>query len=118
MSAKAKQESDDVEMKLVNMKLAIADICSTASPTKRLVMKMREELRVIWEKLQTKHLHYCRAASLGGESAESIEFLKKFGKMYNEAEEVITNTLGSDDVTADEVMIKRFKKRVMSLQTN
>ena len=37
--------------------------------------------------------------------------------MYNEAEEVINNTLGSDDATADEVMIQRLKKRVKSLQT-
>ena len=51
MSAKAKQEIDDVEMKLVSMKLAIEDISSTASPTKRLVKKRREELRVICEKL-------------------------------------------------------------------
>ena len=117
MSAKAKQERDDVEIKLVSMKLSIEDVCSTASPTKRLVKKRREELRVTCEKLQTKHLHYCKAASLGGESAESVEFLKKFGKMYNEAEEVITNTLGSDDATADEIMIQRLKKRVKSLQT-
>ena len=31
MSAKAKQERDDVKIKLVSMKLAIEDICSTAS---------------------------------------------------------------------------------------
>ena len=64
MSAKAKQERDDEEMKLVSMKLAIEDTCSTASPSKRLVKKRIEELRVMWEKLQTKHLHYLKEVVL------------------------------------------------------
>ena len=89
MSAIAKEERDDVGMKLVSMKLAIEETCSTASPSKRLVKKRMEELRVIWEKLQTKHLHYCKEAVLGIESAESIEFLKRFVKLYNETEEVL-----------------------------
>ena len=105
MSAKAKQERDDMEMKLVAMKLAIEDLCSATTPTKRLVKKRREDMRAIWEKLQTKHVLYCRSAGVGMESPESVEFLKKVGRIYNEAELVVTDTLGGDDVTADEVIV-------------
>ena len=106
MSAKAKQERDDMEMKLVAMKLAIEDLCSATTPTKRLVKKRRKDMRVIWEKLITKHVLYCRSAGVGMESPESVEFLKKVGRIYNEAELVVT------DVTADEVIVRRLKKRV------
>ena len=117
MSAKAKQERDDLEMKLLAMKMTIEDLCGAPSPTKRLVKKRREELRVIWEKMQSKHVNYCRAVNVGMESPESVEFLKRVGKTYNEAEEIVTATLGGEDATEDEVRLKRMKKRVKSLQT-
>jgi hypothetical protein len=112
MSAKAKQERDDMEMKLVAMKLAIEDLCAAPSPTKRLVKKRREELRVIWEKLQSKHVNYCRAVNVGMESPDSVEFLKKAGKIYNEAEGIVTVTLGGEDATEDEVRLQRMRKKI------
>jgi hypothetical protein len=83
-------------MKLVAMKLALADLCAAPSPTKRLVKKRRKKLRVIWEKMQSKHVNYCRALNVGMESPDIVEFLKKVGKIYNEAEEVVTVTLGGE----------------------
>ena len=94
MSPKAKQEKYDLEMKLVVMKLAIEDLCGSTSPTKRLVKKRREDLRVIWERMKSKHVNYCRAVHVGMESLESVEFLRKVGKIHNEAEEVVKMTLG------------------------
>ena len=117
MSARARQERDDMETKLVAMKVTIDKLCTATSPTKRLVKKRREELRVIWEKLQSKHTGYCRAASVGLESSDSIEFLKRVGETYNNVEQMISDTLDEEDSTEDEIVIRRLKKRIKSLQS-
>ena len=46
MSAKAKQEEVDLEMKLVAMKLTIEDLCAATSPTQRMLKKRRGAVNV------------------------------------------------------------------------
>ena len=61
MSAKAKQERDNAELKFVTLKLTIEDLCSSPAPTLQIVKKRREEARALWEKVQSRHLGYCKA---------------------------------------------------------
>ena len=65
MSAKAKQNRDEWETKLIACKESLVQVSQKIPLNKRSVTKKLAELTHIWGKLQTSHSVYCRAAGIG-----------------------------------------------------
>ena len=81
MSAKAKQNRDEWETKLIACKESLVQVSQKIPLNKRSVTKKLAELTHIWGKLQTSHSVYCRAAGIRLSSTESRDFLMEVGKL-------------------------------------
>ena len=74
MSAKAKQQRDEWEVKMIGVHQSILEVCGETPVQKRSVTRKLQELDKIWEKLTSIHAIYCRAANIGLSSPDSTEF--------------------------------------------
>ena len=119
MSAKAKKDRDELELKLIGAHQAILDLCGTPPlqrAGKRAADRKLGELENIWERLVGSHREYCKFAGLGLDSEESKEFIFAKQKMKDEAIQTVETAQGEDDSASDEAKIKRLKKTVAVLQ--
>ena len=119
MSAKAKKDRDELELKLIGAHQAILDLCGS-SPLQRAGKRAADrklgELENIWERLVGSHREYCKHGGLSLDSEESKEFIFAKQKMKDEAIQAVESAQGEDDCTSDEAKIKRLKKTVAVLQ--
>ena len=119
MSAKAKKDRDELELKLLGAHQAILELCGN-SPLQRAGKRAADrklgDLENIWEKLVSSHREYCKHAGLGLDSEESKEFIFSKQKLKDEAYFTVEKAQGEDDSTSDEGKIRRMKKTVAVLQ--
>ena len=119
MSAKAKKDRDEMELKLLGAHQAILELCGN-SPLqragKRAASRKLGKLENIWEKVVSSHREYCKHAGLGLDSEESKEFIFAKQKLRDEAIFTGKKAQREDDAASDEGKIKRLKKSVAVLQ--
>ena len=115
MSAKAKQNRDEWETKLIACKESLVQVSQKIPLNKRSVTKKLAELTHIWGKLQTSHSVYCRAAGIGLTSIESRDFLREVGKFKEDGDSVAETALGEED--PDDVTAKRLRRTMNTLQS-
>ena len=119
MSAKAKKDRDELELKLIGAHQAIMELCGS-SPLQRAGKRAAErklgELENIWERLIGSHREFCKFGGLSLDSEESKEFIFAKQKMKDEAIQTVETAQGEDDSANDKAKIKRLKKTVAVLQ--
>ena len=84
MSAKARGDREEQELKLLGAHQVIMELCVKA-PLQRAERRAAErklgELEAIWNRLVSSHRLYCKFSSVGLDSEESREFIFAKQKM-------------------------------------
>ena len=119
MSAKARGDREEQELKLLGAHQVIMELC-VKTPLQRAEKRAAErklgELEGIWNKLVTSHRLYCKFSSVGLDSEESREFIFAKQKMKEEAVFTIEKALDEDDTAVEEQKVTKLKRTFLQMQ--